>query len=106
MTAPTDGMLIIQGRLSQAVAALHANAPRMSDATIARRMAAIERVAAEHGMTPLAKVARAGRHAAAAPGYRTALARHLERMEDAIACRPLDEAGTAAIMAAIAVRLA
>ncbi len=66
MTAPTDGLLIIQGRLSQAVAALHANAPRMSDATIARRMAAIERVAAEHGMTPLAKAKPRGTTATAA----------------------------------------
>lgn len=106
MTAPTDGLLMIQSQLSQAVAALCAASPRMSDEAIARRMEAIERKAAEYGMTPLASVARAGRRAAAAPGYRTALARHLERMEDAIGCQPVDEAATAAIMASIALRLA
>lgn len=106
MKPQPDGMLIIQGQLSHAIATLHAGAGRMSDATIARRMAAIEDKAAEHGLTPLARVARAGRCAAASPGYRTALAHHLERMEDAVGCRPLDEAGTAAIMASIALRLA
>ncbi|HZF44048.1 MAG TPA: hypothetical protein VEZ48_11645 [Sphingomonadaceae bacterium] len=106
MTAPTDGLLMIQSQLSQAVAALYANAPRMTDAAVARRMEAIERKATEYGLTPLAEVARAGRHAAGAPGYRTALAQHLERMDDAIGCRPLDDAATAAIMASIALRLA
>jgi len=106
MTAPADGLLIIQSQLSQAVAALYASAPRMSDAAVARRMEAIERKAVEYGMIPLAKVARAGRRAAGVAGYRTALARHLERMDDAIGCQPLDEAATAAIMASIALRLA
>ena len=106
MTAPTDGLLILQSQLSQAVAALYEGSPQMSDAAVARRMEAIERKACEYGMMPLAHVARAGRHAAGAPGYRTALARHLERMDDAIGCRPVDEAATAAIMASIALRLA
>lgn len=106
MNAQTDGMRIIQSRLADAVERLHAEAPRLSDAAVRVRMGAIERQALEHGMTPLARVARAGMCAAARPGHRTALARHLERMEDAAGCRPLDEAGTAAIMASIAVRLA
>ena len=103
---PPSGLAIVRTRLSAAIAELGADARRMPDRDVARAMAAIERVAIEHGMKPLAAVARAGMHAAKGPGHRTALACHLERMEDAAACRPLDAAGTTAIMAAIAVRLA
>lgn len=106
MRPTPDGMLIIQGRLADAVERLRADAPRLGQADVAARMAAIEAQATEHGMTPLAAVARRGMYAAQAPGGRTALACHLERMEDAAGCRAVDEAGTAAIMASIALRLA
>ena len=106
MKPQQDAICIIQSRLADAVAELHAGMRRMPDSVVARRMASIERVATEHGMTPLAAVTRAGMYAAQNPGYRTALACHLERMEDAAACRPMDTAGTSAIMATIALRLA
>ena len=106
MQHETDGLTLVRSRLAEAVDRLSREAPRLSDRLVARRVAAIESEASAHGMGPLAAVARRGMYAAGAPGFRTALACHLERMEDAIGCRPLDEAGTAAIMAAIAVRLA
>ncbi|CAA9481636.1 MAG: hypothetical protein AVDCRST_MAG91-45 [uncultured Sphingomonadaceae bacterium] len=106
MKPQPDGLLIIQGRLAQAIDRLHADAPRMSDKVVGRALAAIERQATEHGLGPLAAVTRRGMYRVQSPGWRTALACHLERMEDACRCRPRDEAGTAAIMASIAVRLA
>lgn len=106
MKPQPDAMMIIQSRLSEAVGRLRADAPRLGDAAIARRLDAIGRTAREHGMTPLCEVTRRSMGACGLPGYRTAIARHLERMDDAIGCRALDEAGTAAIMASIAVRLA
>ena len=106
MKPTADGMLIIQSRLADAVERLQADAPRLSDAAMGARMAAIEAQATEHGLHPLAAVARRGMYAARMPGGRTALACHLERMEDAMGCRAVDEAGTAAIMASIALRLA
>lgn len=110
MTAQPDGLFVVQSQLAIAIGRLHADAPRLSDVVVARRMAAIERRATEHGLVALATCARRGMYAAGSPGYRTALTCHLERMEDAAACRPLDEAGSTAmmgaIMAAIAVRLA
>ena len=106
MKPQPDAIRVIQSQLAAAVERLQVDAPRLSDARVGQRLAAIEASATEHGMGPLARIARAGMYRARTPGYRTVLACHLERMEDAARCRPLDEAGTAAIMASIAVRLA
>ena len=106
MRQELDGLTLVRSRLADAVDRLERDAPRLSDRLVARRIAAIESEASAYGMSPLAAVARHGLHAAALPGFRTSLACHLERMEDAIGCRPLDRAGTDAIMASIALRLA
>ena len=105
MTIANDGLRVIQSRLCAAVERLQRESTRLSDATIATRMGEIERVAADHGMDPLAHLARAGLHAALGPGHRRALACHLERMEDACRCTGPSDAATAAIMASIAIRL-
>ncbi len=105
MTPHTDGLRVIQSRLCAAVERLQRESTRMSDAAIASRMSEIERVAHDHGMNPLARLARAGLHASMGPGHRRALACHLERMEDAIGCTYMNEEATAAILASIAIRL-
>ena len=107
MTTPNDGLRMIQSRLCEAVERLQRESTRLSDAAIATRMGEIERVAHDHGMHPLAHLARAGAHASMGPGHRSgprrALACHLERMEDA--CRCTGPNDVAAIMASIAIRL-
>lgn len=100
-----DGLRMIQSRLCAAVERLQRESTTLSDATIACRMAEIERVAHDHGLDPVAQLARAGLHASLGPGQRRALACHLERMEDAIGCSGPNVEAMSAIMASIAIRL-
>lgn len=98
-------MRVIRSQLCAAVLRLEAESKHMTDASVAARMGEIERIATEYGLSSLARVARGGAHAVHGPGRKHALACHLERMEDAIGCTPLDNDATAAIMASIAIRL-
>lgn len=106
MDAQGDGMRMVRSQLCAAVLRLQSESRYMTDAAVARRMGEIERVATEHGLTPLARVARGGAHAVHGPGHRHALARHLERMEDAAGCTRVDDDAASAILASIAVRFA
>lgn len=106
MDARSDGMRMIRSQLCHAVNRLRAESRYLSDVTVGRRMREIERIAREHDMIPLARVARSGLHTVDGSGQRHALAVHLERMEDAAGCNAPGDGEIAAIMASIAVRLA
>lgn len=105
MDAQSDGMSVIRSQLCQAVLRLEAESKHMTDAAVAARMGEIERVATEHGLTSLARVARGGAHAVHGPGRRHALTCHLERMEDAIDCTGHQGEAATAMLASIAIRL-
>lgn len=106
MDAQSDGMRMIRSQLCQAVNRLQAESRYLTDADVTRRMREIERIAREHELIPLARIAKSGLHTMHGPGHRHALACHLERMEDAAGCNAPGEDAIAAIMASIAVRLA
>lgn len=105
MNAQSDGMSVIRSQLCQAVLRLEAESKHMTDTAVAARLGEIERLAAEHGLTSLARVARSGAHAVHRPGGKRALASYLERMEDASGVTGVGDEGSAAILGSIALRL-
>lgn len=104
MPDQADARRIVRRDLCRDARRLQARVPAMSTAEIDRAMAAIGAKAAQYDFLAAACVARAGLSAHLGGGHRTALAAHLARMEDALACPP-DRPGTEAILAAIALQL-
>ncbi len=105
MNIQSDAMSMIRTQLCETVERLQSQARKMSAAAIAERLREIERIARDHDMIHLARIARSSVHAVYGPGHRAALECHLQHMEVAIGCTRLDEDATAAIMASIAIRL-
>ena len=97
-------MMLVRADLGERLVVLQALSKRLSARDFAENVAALRRIAAAYGLTPVVRLAEALEHAAVGnPGCPTGL--YLSRLQDAIGCDRLDEEASQALIASVSVRL-
>ena len=104
MRADHDAMMLVRADLCERLASLQTLSKRLSARDFAENVAALRRVAAAYGLTPVVRLAQALEHAAA-DGRACPTALYLSRLQDAIGCERLDEEASQAMLASVSVRL-
>jgi hypothetical protein len=98
-----DAIAEARMQIGERIAELRQSMPRLSPLDLYARMDSIRRLAAQNGMIALECLARNSSQLALVPGHRVAMTCALDHIDDAFACS--SEQDTAAILAALAVRL-
>ena len=107
MRGEQEAMMVVRAELCDRLRSLQSYTARRHGADFRESVAAIRRLAAAYGLTPVVCLAEALERAAREPaegGCPTAL--YLDRLQDAIGCQRLDEEAGAAMIASVSVRLA
>ena len=106
MRADHDPTMLVRAELCERLAALRGYAGRQGPRDFARTVAGIRSLAFAYGLMPVVHLADALERAARAStcgGRETAL--YLDRLQDAIGCRRLDEEASQAMIASVSVRM-
>ena len=106
MRAEADGMMLVRAELCERLASLQTRgAAPFGRATSPRASAAIRRLAAAYGLTPVVRVADALERAVAEDRGACPRALYLGRLQDAIGCERMEESAAEAMLASVSVRL-
>ena len=105
MHMESDGMMLVRAELCERLASLQTAGRRLSPTDFGESVAAIKRLAAAYGLTPVVRVADALERAVAEDRVGCPRALYLGRLQDAIGCQRMEESASEAILASVSVRL-
>jgi hypothetical protein len=101
-----DGMKLVRGDLAERLDALEGRLARRGPHGAAEAVAAIARIAGDHDLRPVQRLAEGLTVALGEGGRGAAIGPWLEQLREAIGCAATDEASGSARLAAILTRLA